>query len=476
MPASSPRRTSAGRSSPTVQVVTETKPPPVPDRERSRAASLAGREFGSVPGRTGWRRLFAGEGTADRPPIVDVVVAAVLGIGLVVETVIVTRAELIDPVVPMPVGVLLALVVATPLAWRRVVPLVTIAVSGPATGLFTMLGYELGVAGLTLLVALYSIAAYGTRHDAQVSLVITAGFVVVGLLVSWLRHGAVEPVGAAVTALILGGAWAFGDRTRARRQVMMQLRVRAEEAEREQELVRRLAAADERRRIARELHDIVAHAVSVVVVQAGAGRRIAARDPAAAIPVLEDIEDSGREALAELRRLVTVLRDGGGAERPDDPQPTVDDIGELVTRLVEAGVPIRLVREGEPGELPSGIEVSAYRIVQESLTNVLKHAGKVSEVVVVVARDASGLDLVITDDGRGTRPPPAPEGTDAPAARDGVAGAGLVGMRERVALFGGRLHAGPRDTGGFEVRAHLPCPTPTPPPLQPGAAGDRAGA
>jgi len=424
-----------------------------------------------VAGRTGWRRLSAGEGTAERPPIVDIVVAAVLGLGLVVETVLVTRAELVDPLVPVPVGVLLALVVATPLAWRRVVPLVTIAVSGPATGLFTMLGYELGVAGLTLLVALYSIAAYGARRDAQVSLAITAGFVVVGLLVSWLRHGSVEPVGAAVTALILGGAWAFGDRTRARRQVLMQLRVRAEEAEREQELVRQLAAADERRRIARELHDIVAHAVSVVVVQAGAGRRIAARDPAAAIPVLEDIEDSGREALAELRRLVTVLRDGGGTEQPDEPQPGLDDIGELVTRLAEAGVPIRLVRNGQPGELPSGIEVSAYRIVQESLTNVLKHAGKVSEVAVIVAQDASGLDLVITDDGRGIRPPPAPDGADEHVVRDRVPGAGLVGMRERVALFGGSLHAGPRDAGGFEVRAHLPCPTP----LEPGSPGDRAG-
>ncbi len=425
-----------------------------------------------MPGRTGWRRLSAGEGTADRPPVLDIAVAAVLGIGLVVETVIVTRAELIDPLVPLPVGVLLAVVVAGLLAWRRVVPLVTIAVSGPATGLFIFFGYELGIAGLTLLVALYSIAAYGTRHDAQVSLAITSGFVVIGLSVTWLREGVVDPVGAVVTVLILGGAWVFGDRTRARRQVMLQLRVRAEEAEREQELVRQLAASDERRRIARELHDIVAHAVSVVVVQAGAGRRIAARDPSAAIPVLEDIEDSGREALAELRRLVTVLRDGAGGERPDEPQPTLEDIGELVGRLAEAGVPVRLVQEGQPGELPSGIEVSAYRIVQESLTNVLKHAGKVSEVVVIVARDASGLDLVITDDGRGTRLPPAPDGADEPVARDGAAGVGLVGMRERVALFGGSLHAGPRDTGGFEVRAHLPSPTP----LQSGRSGDRGGA
>ncbi|MEX2551164.1 MAG: sensor histidine kinase [Nitriliruptoraceae bacterium] len=435
-------------------------------------AAVVDEEFGSIPGRTGWRRLSAGEGTAERPPPLDIVVAAVLGLGLVVETVLVTRAELVDPLVPVPVGVLLALVVATPLAWRRVVPLVTIAVSGPATGLFTMLGYELGVAGLTLLVALYSIAAYGTRRDAQISLAITAGFVVVSLAVAWVRHGGLEPIGAVVTALILGGAWAFGDRTRARRQVMEQLRVRAEEAERQQELVRELAAADERRRIARELHDIVAHAVSVVVVQASAGRRIADRDPSAAIPVLEDIEDSGREALAELRRLVTVLRDGAAAERPDGPQPTVEDIRELVQRLAEAGVPIRLLLNGQPSELPSGIEVSAYRIVQESLTNVLKHAGKVSEVVVIVDQDANGLDLTITDDGRGVRPPPAPDGPEDGAERDRVPGAKLVGMRERVALFGGSLHAGPRETGGFEVRAHLPCPRP----LQPGSglAGEGA--
>ncbi len=430
-------------------------------------------EPGSVPGRVGWRRLSAGDGTFERPPLPDVVVAAVLGAGLLAElsynVVQGTNAAFVPPVV----SVVLLLAIAAPLAWRRVVPLVTIAVSGSATGVFTLLGHNLGLAGITLMIALYSIAAYGTRRDAQVSLAVSAGFVLAGYLSASLRIG--EPqVGPLIgTSLVLATVWALGDRTRARRQLVAQLEVRAAEAERHQALATALATADERRRIARELHDVVAHAVSVVVVQASAGRRVAERDPAAALRVLTDIEDSGREALAELRRLVAVLREDGMAQDAGEPQPSLDAISRLVERLAEAGVPVRLERTGERREVPPGVGVSVYRIVQESLTNVLKHAGPVSEVVVRLATGDERLVVEITDDGRGTRPPPAPGvsrpgGTDrGDAPQTGLAastddGTGLVGLRERAAVLGGRLEAGARTDGGFRVHAELPLPASDP--------------
>ena len=430
-------------------------------------------EPGSVPGRVGWRRLSAGDGTYDRPPLRDVVVAAVLGVGLLAELAYNVVQGTNGAFVPPIVGAVLVIAIAVPLAWRRVAPLVTIGVSGPATGVFTLLGHDLGLAGITLMVALYSIAAYGTRRDAQISLAVTAGFVLAGYLSAWLRIG--EPqVGPLIgTSLVLATVWALGDRTRARRQLVAELEVRAEEAERHQALATALATADERRRIARELHDVVAHAVSVVVVQASAGRRVAERDPEAALQVLSDIEGSGREALAELRRLVAVLREDGVAQDTGAPQPSLEDIDGLVDRLAEAGVPARLERSGEQREVPPGVGVSAYRIVQESLTNVLKHAGPVSEVVVRLECGEHRLVVEVTDDGRGMQPPRAPVAGRASAAPRPAtsgealpsipaAGTGLVGLRERAAVLGGRLQAGARDDGGFAVRAELPLPGSSP--------------
>lgn len=381
--------------------------------------------------------------------------------------------------VPPAVGVVLVLAIAAPLAWRRVAPLATIAVSGVATGVFTLLGHSFGLVGITLMVALYSVAAYGTRHDAQVSLAITAGFVLLGYLSAWWRSGQSQVGELLTTALVLATVWALGDRTRVRRQLVAQLRVRAEEVERHQRLATELATADERRRIARELHDVVAHAVSVVVVQASAGRRVAQRDPGAALEVLSGIEGSGRDALAELRRLVAVLRDDDPARLADEPQPTLAAVPELVERLADAGIPARLEQTGDLHLVPAGVAVSAYRIVQESLTNVLKHAGLVTEVVVRLIRSPGELVVEVTDDGRGLSPPRAP--LAAQLATDGdvrggaavgepvggspsapAGGTGLVGMRERVALLGGQLTAGARPQGGFRVYAELPLPATSP--------------
>lgn len=428
-----------------------------------------------MPGRNGWRRLSAGDGTYDHPPVFDIAVALLLSIGLLSEVVLAAVQDRSPVLVHPVVGVLLALVITVPLAWRRVVPLLTMATSGIATGVFTLLGHDFGFVGLTLMVALYSIAAYGTRHDAQVSLGVTAGFVVTGFGAAAARAGEADLGPLLGTSLVLAAVWILGDRTRGRRQLVAQLQVRAEEAERHQALAAELASADERRRIARELHDVVAHAVSVVVVQASAGRRVADRDPAAAAQVLATIEDSGRQALGELRRLVTVLRDDTPTSGSNDPQPTLQEVPALVHRLAEAGVPVVLERTGNLTEVPPGVAVSAYRIVQESLTNVLKHAGAVSWVKVSLDAGGSELHISVTDDGAGVNPPRAPRGdadtvpvmgppgpgTAAPAA----AGTGLLGMRERTMLLGGSLRAGPRLEGGFAVDATLPLLPPVDVPL-----------
>jgi signal transduction histidine kinase len=224
--------------------------------------------------------------------------------------------------------------------------------------------------------------------------------------------------------------WVIGDRER-----------RAQLAERERDVVAREAVVEERARIARELHDVIAHNVSMMVVQAGAERRVLREEQAPTREVLETVEQIGRGALTEMRRLVGMLR--SDADESLAPQPGLDDLTALVSQVREAGLPVELRVVGEPRELPAGIELSAYRIVQEALTNALKHAGE-ARAEVHVRYGPDSLELEIVDDG-----------TTAAAERPS-GGHGLVGMRERVALYGGRLDAGRRSGGGFAVRVLLP--------------------
>jgi signal transduction histidine kinase len=212
-------------------------------------------------------------------------------------------------------------------------------------------------------------------------------------------------------------------------------------AERERELVAREAVVEERARIARELHDAIAHNVSMMVVQAGAERRVLDGRDGTTHEVLSTIEHIGRGALTEMRRLVGMLRND--ELEPLAPQPGLGDIPTLVTQVREAGLPVDLSIEGEARELPVGIELSAYRIVQEALTNALKHAGD-ARASVRIRYAPDSLELEIVDDGAGG------------VARADSGGHGLVGMRERVALYGGRLDAGRSAAGGFTVRALLP--------------------
>ena len=225
------------------------------------------------------------------------------------------------------------------------------------------------------------------------------------------------------------------------RRVLGDRERRAQIAERERDVAAREAVVEERARIARELHDAIAHNVSMMVVQAGAERRVLDGSSGSTREVLTTIEQIGRGALTEMRRLVGMLR--SDADEPLAPQPGLGDVPTLVTQVREAGLPVELRIDGERRDLPVGVELSAYRIVQEALTNALKHAGDASARV-SIRYGADALELEIVDDGAGG------------AARLEGGGHGLVGMRERVALFGGRFDASRSPAGGFVVRAKLP--------------------
>ena len=245
------------------------------------------------------------------------------------------------------------------------------------------------------------------------------------------------------TTLILSLAWFFGVAFASRTAQARELRERVATVERDRAAAAERAAAEERSRIARELHDVVAHSVSVMVVQASGVRRLLHADQEREREALLSVEHIGREALAEMRRMLGVMRTG--EEKPADlaPQPGLRHLDRLIAQLEEAGLPVTLRVEGDRPELPIGIDLSAYRIVQEGLTNTLKHApGARAEVVIRYGEN--GVEVEVADDGVG-----AVNGSRGD-------GHGLVGMRERVALYGGSLDAGPREGGGFVLRAQLP--------------------
>jgi signal transduction histidine kinase len=279
--------------------------------------------------------------------------------------------------------------------------------------------------------ALYGLTVWAAprRFVAGAAFVLASnGAAALGPVASIQRSGLFAVVTLVVMLLIRR---VLGDRER---QVQL--------AQRERDVAAREAVVEERARIARELHDAIAHNVSMMVVQAGAERRVLEPANDATRDVLETIEKIGRGALTEMRRMVGMLR----SDTPDPlaPQPGLDDLTTLVGQVRDAGLPVELRVEGERRSLPVGIELSAYRIVQEALTNALKHAGG-AHAVVYVRYGAESLELEIVDDGAGLSPEPVASG-----------GHGLVGMRERVALYGGRLDAGRRASGGFAVRVLLP--------------------
>jgi len=326
------------------------------------------------------------------------------------------------------------------LAWRRRIPLAPLALAFPVLAVTGPGGLD-GTPALLLamVVAVYSVGSE-TRDTEALAGALGVGALVAGAV---LRDpDARESLGdLLLPVFILGGAWLAGLAIRFRRDQARAAEDRAAELDRAREAEARTAVADERARIARELHDVVAHAIGVIVVQARGGRRTLDTDPEASREALGAIETTAVGALAEMRRLLGVLRadDDGIALAP---RPGLRDLDRLIDQVREAGLPVELSVEGDPVELAPGVDLSAYRIVQEALTNALKHAGPASARVVV--RYGGGrLDLEVSDTGPGGS-----------AGRS--AGHGLLGMRERVALYGGDLEAGPQQGGGFSVRAHLP--------------------
>lgn len=355
-----------------------------------------------------------------------------------------------------------ALLLIVPLAWRRVRPV------SSAVAVF-LVGFAQVVVGpwlvvptdLVVLVSLYSVTVYGPRWASRTAMAsVVAGSAVLAVRVTvemGLSEGLLGGGGAAVITTALGLAtFAFGLLRRTREDRLVVLRERADRLERERDQQHRLAASAERSRIAREMHDVVAHSLSVVVAQADGGRYAAQQDPDAAIHALGTIGDTGRAALADMRRILGILRtdvaagdtagDKAGHDVEFAPQPTSGDLNALVEQIRSLGVRVSLVRLGVPQTLPPGMGLSAYRIYQEALTNVVKHAGPDAEVTVLEQWTASCLVLEVTDDGRGA------------AAADDGGGHGLLGMRERAALFGGTVSSGPRPGGGFQVRVELPVP------------------
>jgi signal transduction histidine kinase len=341
-------------------------------------------------------------------------------------------------------AIALTLLGTLPLVVRRRRPLAVLAVVEVAEALYLATG-PLNGGGLGLAVALYTAA---TRTERRTSLRIAgliAGLNALVLLVGVaLGRAGSTPSLFVVTALVVG-SWSLGENVRTRRAYLAQLEERARRLELEREENARRAVQEERARIARELHDVVAHHVSAIAVQAGAAAEIAERNPPRAREALHFIQETSRHALAEMRALLSVLRSGDevGAER--GPQPSLAQVEWLVSQSRAAGLPVTLQVEGAVRPLPEALDVSAYRIVQEALTNSLKHAGP-AQARVLVRYAAEALELEISDDGRG--PPRSPNGASA--------GRGLIGMRERAALFGGELVAGPAQGQGFRVRAHLP--------------------
>ncbi len=363
---------------------------------------------------------------------------------------------------------LTSLVSLASLLIRHRSPTITFAAGATVSLLHLAMGNDLRPVDVVALIGLFSVAAWGSRRLSLALL--GAGLLVGG---AWSFHAAEtnsrtsdpEPPriiiidrlapptdldddhrqvqdwgGFAGIGLSLAVAWLAGLNTRQRRIRLSVLEQRAADLERERDTQAALAVAAERGRISRELHDVVAHALSVVVLQAQGAQAELERRPERAREALDAIVGTGRTALSEIRRLLGAL----GEDTPDwEPQPGAERLPRLAADIRAAGTPVEFLVEGEPRPLPSTVDLAAYRIAQEALTNVLKHAGPDASVTIVMRYGPGALDIEVTDDGVAAKPP---SGT----------GHGLEGMRERVNVLGGTFDAGPRPDHGFAVRASLP--------------------
>ncbi|WP_446220332.1 histidine kinase [Micromonospora sp. IBHARD004] len=334
---------------------------------------------------------------------------------------------------------------AAPVAVRRVAPWPAVGAAVATLAVPVLLGHAPTTQGVTFVVLTYTMAAHRRLRPATLAAVLLWVPVVLANTIAPL-DGVLDmgPAYLVLNNLLTASvAYAVGRAVHARRQSTQALRERARVAEANQRSLAEQAVADERRRIARELHDVVAHHVSVMGVLATGARRVLRRDPDTADEAIATIEETSRATLREMRRLLDVLRTDAEPAADLAPQPGLTGIEALVEQVREAGLPVTVRVDGRPGPMEEGVALTVYRIVQEALTNALKHAGAATALVRLTFADGS-LAVEVTDTGRG--PGPAPERI----------GHGLVGMRERVALYGGVLRTGPRPGGGFRVYARIP--------------------
>ena len=339
---------------------------------------------------------------------------------------------------PNALSVLLTIGVAVPYYFRRHAPVPVLLISEACVVALTAGKYQTGAGPFILLVGVYTVAAWCSARERAIGVVA----VLIGLtVVAIVGIPGANDVDLAFNFIIFAAAYLFGSTVRNRRLYSEQLEARADALERERNEETRRALAEERLRIAQELHDVVAHSMGVIAVQAGVGAHVIDTEPDEAKKSLEAIAQTSRSTLAEIRRLLGVLREDEGVSYA--PAPGLADLDKLVRDVESAGVHADVRVDGTETPLPPGVDFTAYRIVQEGLTNVLKHAGRATATVVIGYEDTA-LRLEILDDGRGVN------------GQATAGGHGLIGMRERVGVYGGSFEAGPRTGGGYRVAVRLP--------------------
>jgi signal transduction histidine kinase len=343
---------------------------------------------------------------------------------------------------PSALSFVLTAAAVVPLAVRRTYPLAVLIACLPGLIALMALHFPVGTTVLAVEIAFYTVTAWDSRGNARWGVLVVLVFVGATALLGPVDLSA---EGIAVNGAVLVGGWILGTGTRERRERhAIEIRGAQARAQAERDRAAR-ATAEERLRITRELHDVLGHALSVMVVQAGVAGHLMDKQPEKAREAVTAIAETGRNSLAEMRRMLAVLRedDDGGDRLPHDPAPRLAQVPALVERVEAAGLRVILTTCSDCGAVPEGVELAAYRIVQEALTNCLKHA-RAGRAEVRLTREHDAVEVEVLDDGEG------------PASVPARAGHGLIGMRERVAVYGGELQTGPATGGGFRVWARLP--------------------
>ena len=386
-----------------------------------------------------WARVRAVD--AHRPELFDALLALGIFAGAAVSGFVGDGSRAADGTF-----VLLLAVGSLPYVVRRRAPLTVLIVASVPVLALLGLGFTSAVIGSGLFLAAYTVAALRSPPCIAVAAVWVAALLGA---VAAIQPGAMAPGQLLTNAALFVGAFGLGRSTQVRRANTTLLRERAELAERARTEGDRRAVSEERLRIAQELHDVIGHSLGVIALQAQVGAHVIDADPAEAKAALVAVSATSRTALTEVRRILGAMRedDAGGYH----PAPGLGAVGTLAAQLTGAGLPVEVTTHGTPGQLPTALDVTAYRLIQEALTNVAKHAGR-TRAQVAVRYSLGAIDLEVLDDGPGQAVP------SRAAARPGRSsdGHGQLGMRERVAVWGGTLTAGPRPDGGYAVRAHLP--------------------